>query len=68
MTKIRLGIWLDIDTDEAKKEMLDDDELTPADITKDDVIDYLTNRMIEDINTMAINDELQFLIRCEEIQ
>jgi len=68
MTKIRLGLWLDIDIDEAKKEMLDNDERIPADITEDDLIDYLASKMTEQINNIAMGNDVEAFIKCEEIK
>jgi len=65
--KIRLGVWQDIDLDEARINLGDDDPFIPENMSDDDVIDYLYARLIEDINTMVIQNDLADIITHEVI-
>lgn len=65
--KIRVGIWQEIDLDELRNTLGDDDPFISEDMSDEQLIEYLYDRMIEDINTMVISNDLADVMNHEII-
>lgn len=65
--RIRIGLWQDVDLDKMREWMKENDYQDSDYTTDQDVIDYLHNRMSEDIDTMVKLNEVYENITYEEM-
>jgi hypothetical protein len=66
--KVRIAIEQIIDIDDGMSNDMYFDLYGPTDMSNDDKVDYLVSRFIEDLNTLAVNDELSNQVLVEYIE
>ena len=66
--KVRIAIEQVIDIDDAMANDMYFDLYGPTDMSNDDKVDYLVARFLEDLNTLAVNDELGNQVLVEYIE
>jgi hypothetical protein len=66
--KVRIAIEQIIDIEDAMSNDMYFDLYGPTDMSNDDKVDYLVARFVEDLNTLAINDEISNQVLVEYIE
>ena len=66
--KVRIAIEQIIDIEDAMSNDIGFELYGPPDMTNDDKVDYLVARFVEDLNTLAINDEISNQVLVEYIE
>jgi hypothetical protein len=66
--KVRIAIEQIIDIEDAMSNDMYFDIYGPTDMSNDDKVDYLVARFVEDLNTLAINDEISNQVLVEYIE
>ncbi len=66
--KVRIAIEQVVDIDEAMASDMYFDLYGPTDMSNEDKVDYLVARFVEDLNTLAINDEISNQVLVEYIE
>jgi len=66
--KVRIAIERVIDMEDAMSDDIGFEVYGPTNISNEDKVDYLVARFIEDLNTLAVNDELSNQVLVEYIE
>ena len=66
--KVRIAIEQVIDMEDAMSDDIGFEVYGPTNISNEDKVDYLVARFIEDLNTLAVNDELSNQVLVEYIE
>lgn len=66
--KVRIAIEQIIDIEDAMSNDIGFEMYGPPDMSNDDKVDYLVARFVEDLNTLAINDEISNQVLVEYIE
>jgi hypothetical protein len=66
--KVRIAIEQIIDIEDAMSNDMYFDLYGPTDMSNEDKVDYLVARFVEDLNTLAINDEISNQVLVEYIE
>jgi len=66
--KVRMAIEQIIDMEDAMSDDIGFEVYGPTNISNEDKVDYLVARFLEDLNTLAVNDELGNQVLVEYIE